>query len=131
MPIAVCRAGRLAKPAIESRTSDILGTPGSNEYATAKDIVDQASLLADAVQSNFFLGPLSQRDKDEIAHMLPLDPDDVAGRVLDALRTAFGAGARIVFVWNKHPTGGFDDTNATNDGVAFVELRTPPGSARP
>jgi hypothetical protein len=133
MAIAVCSIGIPAKPAIESRTTDVLGTPGSTDYETARDIVNQATSLAAAVQDqDFFLGPMSQEDRDEIVDMLARIPAGVAQGVLGELRNAFGGNARIVFVWNPHPEGGFDYSSwRGDDGVAHLELRTPPGPPRP
>jgi hypothetical protein len=122
-----------AKPAIESRTTAVLGTPGSADYETAKGIVNQAGSLAAAVQSqNFLLGPMSQQDRDEIAGMLARIPPDVAQGLLDDLRNALSANRKIAFVWHPHPTGGFDHSSSTGeDGAAHIELRTPPGPPRP
>jgi hypothetical protein len=94
--------------------------------------VNQAGSLADAVQTqDFFLGPMSQEDKDEIVNMLARVPPGVAHGLLGELRNAFGRNARIAFEWNEHPTGGFDHSGHTDEhGVAHVKLRTPPGPHR-
>jgi hypothetical protein len=121
-----------AQPALESRAGTVLGAPGSPDYETAKDIVNHAGSLADAVQSqDFFLGPMSQADKDEVVGMLARIPPGVAHGLLGELRNAFGRNARINFRWDEHPTGGFDHSSHTgDDGVAHLKLRTPRGQGR-
>jgi hypothetical protein len=121
-----------AKPAVEARAAAVLGTPGSPDYESAKHIVNQASSLADAVQSQeFFLGPMSQEDRNEIVDMLARIPPGVAHGLLGELQHAFGSNARISFQWNPHPTGGFDHRSRRgDDGTAHLELRTPPGPHR-
>jgi hypothetical protein len=128
MAIAVGWAGMPAKAAVEARANAVLGTPGSATYRKAKGIVSRAADLTDAVVTDpFFLSPLSQAAKDEVVNMVGLIPGPVSTGVVADLQTAFAANARIVFVWNQHPTGGFDHSTATQGKVAFVELRTPPG----
>jgi hypothetical protein len=121
-----------AKPAIESRATAVLGTPGSPDYVTAKGIVHGAATLTDAVATNpFFLGPLSQHDRDEIVAMLALLPANVAQEVLGALDDALQHDARTVFSWNQHPEGHFDCSHCRGeDNVAHLELRTPRGQAK-
>jgi hypothetical protein len=108
-----------AQPALQSRATAVLGTPGSPDYETAKGIVNQAGSLAAAVQT-------------EIVDMLARIPAGVAQGLLGELRNAFGANAPIALVWNPHPSNGFDySSRRDNDGVARLELRTPPGPPRP
>jgi hypothetical protein len=116
------------KAALEARATAVLGTPGSPEYVKAQGIVSGAATLTDAVVTDpFFLGPLSAAAKTEIQGMLALLPPGDAAAILGHLQNALAANARVVFVWNQHPTGGFDHSSVINGGVAFVEIRTPPG----
>jgi hypothetical protein len=121
-----------AAAAVEARATSVLGTPGSPDYNTAKDIVHGATSLTDAVVTNaFFLSPLSQADQDEVAGMLALLPGNVAQGVLGALDDDLQRDARIVFTWNEHPDGEFDYSHVRgDDNVGHLELRTPPGPPR-
>jgi hypothetical protein len=122
-----------AKPALEVRANQVLGTPGSPEYLQAKQIVAAAGSLTQAVQSaNFFLGPMHATDQNEINAMLGQIPAGVAQGLLDSIRNALQADRRVAFVWNPHPTGGYDHSESAGaDGVAHLELRTPAMPNRP
>ena len=122
-----------ASPPLQNRAAAVLGTPGSPDYETAKNIVNQAGSLSEAVQhQDFFLGGIpDQADRDEIVGMLGRIPPGVANGLLGELRNAFGRNARINFRWDEHPTGGFDHSSHTgDDGVAHLKLRTPRGQGR-
>ena len=132
-----------AKPALESRATDVLTDPESANYGKAKQIVAAATSLKQAVLSpdpqtgaggsSFFLGNMSAADQDEIKVMLDRLPRNVDGGVLGELKTALQNDAKIVFQWQPHPNGDVFDHNAwtdPNDGTVQIVLRTPPGPAR-
>jgi hypothetical protein len=122
-----------AKPALEVRADQVLGTPGSPAYQQAQQIVATASSLTLAVQSGgFFLGPMHPTDQSEINTMLGQIPAGVAQDVLNSLRNALQANKKIAFVWEPHPNNGYDHSESTDaNGVVHMKLRTPPMPDRP